>query len=372
MDVLENLPGISSVFSLLGKSFSSKTFLIAAFLPALVFVILNLILVVPYLPSRFSTQVVSFSLTLPLLKDVEIEGQGLFYTLAPVVIGVALILLNTPVIKLYEGAFVWQRNFLCKPLLERVRRRHRARHGKLRALQAEYQRVATQLEKGEGNPQALQLQLDALRSYTGDKPTASSIEELYLDLFSPGGVGWEMPFDEARLMPTRLGNAFAVIEEYPFRRYGMDGVTFWPRLIHVISEDYKTAIDDAKTTLDSLLNFSLLSGILGVEFLGVAGYMLANGCRGAAGWFVAGWVAAWLAAYLFYRATVAATRSMGMQIAACFDLFRGALLEKVDVKQPQDLLSEQEVWRNLAKFLVSGDAYYYPRSPEKGVEVEDK
>jgi hypothetical protein len=364
MDILGDLPGIGSVFSFLGKSFSTKAFIIAAFIPALVFVALNLTLIVPYLPSQFSTQVINFSLTLPLLEDVKIEGQGLFYTFAPVVIGAALILLNTPIIKLYEGAFSWQRNFLLKPLLERVRRRQQAKHRKLGALQGEYNRVAAQLERGEGNPQALQLQLDALRSYTGNQPTASSIEELYLDLFSPGGMGWEMPFDEARLMPTRLGNAFAIIEEYPYRRYGMDGVTFWPRLTHVISEDYKTVIDSAKTNLDSLLNFSLLSGVLGLEFLALAGYVLTTGQRGAAGWFVVGWVAAWVAAYLFYRATVTATQSMGMQISACFDLFRGALLEKLDVKQPQDLLAERAVWRGLAKFLVSGDAYYYPRTPE--------
>lgn len=371
MDLLENLPGVGSMFSLLGKFFSAKAFLIAAFLPALVFVALNLLFVVPYLPSQVGTQVISFSLTLPLLEEVKIEGQGLFYTLAPVVIGAALILLNTPLIKLYEGAFSWQRNFLLKPLLERVRRRHRAKHEKLRALQSEYKRVAAQLERGEGNPQALQLQLASLRSFVGEKPSASSIEELYMDLFSPRGLGWELPFDEARLMPTRLGNAFAVIEEYPYRRYGMDGVTFWPRLIHVISEDYKTAIDSAKTNLDSLLNFSLLSGVLGLEFLTMAGYMLANDHRLTGGWFFAGWVAAWAIAYLFYRATVSATQSMGAQIAACFDLFRGALLEKLDIAQPRDLLAEQAVWRNLAKFLVSGDAYYYPRSSE-GTESESR
>ena len=372
MDLLGNLPGISSVFSLLGKSFSTKAFIIAALLPALVFVALNLLLIVPYLPSPASTQVINFSLTLPLLEDVKIEGQGLFYTLAPVVIGAALILLNTPIIKLYEGAFSWQRNFLFKPLLEQVRRRHRAKHEKLRALQAEYNRVAAQLERGEGNPQALQFQLAALRSYVGEKPSASSIEGLYMDLFSPGGVGWEMPFDEARLMPTRLGNAFAVIEEYPYRRYGMDGVTFWPRLIHVISEDYKTAIDSAKTNLDSLLNFSLLSGVLGLEFLTMAGYMLANDHRLTGGWFFAGWVAAWAIAYLFYRATVSATQSMGVQIAACFDLFRSALLEKFHLKRPKDLSVERAVWRNLAKFLVSGDAYYYPRLPEEDAKTKDK
>ncbi|RLB75027.1 MAG: hypothetical protein DRH15_14725 [Deltaproteobacteria bacterium] len=372
MDLLGDLPGVGSMFSFLGKLFSGKAFLIAAFLPALVFVALNLLLVVPYLPSQVSTQVISFSLTLPLLEDVKIEGQGLFYTLAPVVIGAALILLNTPIIKLYEGAFSWQRNFLFKPLLEQVRRRHRAKHEKLRALQAEYNRVAAQLERGEGNPQALQFQLAALRSYVGEKPSASSIEGLYMDLFSPGGVGWEMPFDEARLMPTRLGNAFAVIEEYPYRRYGMDGVTFWPRLTHVISDDYKAVIDSAKTNLDSLLNFSLLSGVLGLEFLAMAGYTLANGHQIAAGWFCIGWIVTWIVAYLFYRATVSATQSMGMQIAACFDLFRGALLDKFHIKRPKDLLAEQAVWRGLAKFLVSGDAYYYPRSPEKDVKTKDK
>jgi hypothetical protein len=365
MDILGDLPGIGDVFSFLGKSFSTRAFIIAAFLPALVFVALNLLFIMPYLPSQVSTQVVSLSLTLPLLEDIKIEGQGLFYTLAPVVIGAALILLNTPIIKLYEGAFSWQRNFLLKPLLERVRQRHHSRHEKLRALQTEYKQVAAQLERGEGNPQVLKLQLAALRSYTDDKPTASSIEECYLELFSPGGEGWEMPFDETRLMPTRLGNAFAVVEEYPYRRYGMDGVTFWPRLIHVISEDYKTAIDSAKTNLDSLLNFSLLGGVLGLEFLAMAGYyMLASGNCVAADWFVLGWATTWIVAYLFYRAAVTATQSMGAQIAACFDLFRGALLDKFHIERPEDLLAEQAVWRSLAKFLVSGDAYYFPRPPE--------
>lgn len=372
MDILGDLPGIGDVFSFLGKSFSTKAFLIAAFLPALVFVTLNLLWVVPSLPSQFSSQVIDLQVTLPLLEDVKIEGQGLFYTLAPVVLGVALILLNTPIIKLYEGAFSWQRNFLFKPLLDGVRRKHRAGHEKLRALQTEYKRVAAQLERGEGNPQALQLQLNALRSYTDENPTASSIEECYVELFSPGGVGWEMPFDEARLMPTRLGNAFAVIEEYPYRRYAMDGVTFWPRLIHVISDDYKTAIDSAKTNLDSLLNCSLLSGVLGLEFLAMAVYVLASGYRGAAGWFAAGWLAAWIVAYLFYRATVNATQSMGLQIAACFDIFRGALLEKFHLKRPAELPTERTVWRDLAKFLTSGDAYYYPRLPEKRVKSGDK
>jgi hypothetical protein len=54
---------------------------------------------------------------------------------------------------------------------------------------------------------------------------------------------------------------------------------------------------------------------------------------------------------------------LGEAVKTCFDLFRGALLEKYGLVALATLAEEREMWRNLTRFIDRGEAFYYPLKP---------
>ena len=94
-----------------------KYFLVAALLPALIFLLLNVALIMPALPEAWLDA--AGQVSLPYMEDLPY----LIYVFVPVVVGGILMAMNMPLIKLYEGAFGWQKGFLLKPLLNRNRTR---------------------------------------------------------------------------------------------------------------------------------------------------------------------------------------------------------------------------------------------------------
>lgn len=309
-----------------------KVFLVAAFIPSFVFVLLNRLLIFTgCLPEQLGDET--------LLLDLNLGDLVLF--LLPFVIGAILMALNTPIIRLYEGTYRFERDFLLRSLLSRNRKRHQEFHAELNALRREYARAKPGRAK------------DSL---------VVAIDKKHQELLSQDSlVGSVLPHDERRLTPTRLGNAFAIMEEYPTYRYGMDGVTFWPRLLGVISEYYKAMIGDEKMTLDFLLNLSLLSVVFGLEAL-VASYYLPDPRYVVVG------LAALLASYSLYRSSITTALTMGELVKSCFDLFRQDLLTKLGFDNPTDIEEERKIWSGLTNYVLTGEALYYPQS-EKGEET---
>jgi hypothetical protein len=319
----------TTILSSLGKAF-----VIAAFVPSLLFAIGNRLFITPVLSPQLAAAGGSLS-----LAELGIEGAA--FVLTPALIGMVLMALNQQIIRLFEGAHGFQQGFLLKPLLERQRERHRAMFADLQTLRQSYKAEKDDLKRHS-----------LLRA----------IQREHSKIFVEGAAGEMLPQDERRLAPTRLGNAFAVMEEYPYLRYGMDGMTFWPRLVGLISGDYKDLVGDEKTTLDFLLNLSLLSVVFGLEALLVS---YNNPIA-----FVLLAAASWLAAYLAYRSAVDTALTLGELIKSCFDLFRHDLLKQLGFDKPASLEEEQRLWAGLTNYILVGEAFYYPRMA-KEAEGED-
>jgi hypothetical protein len=303
-----------------------KFFLVAGFLPALAFfAVVDLAIV----PRFFRGQ------HLVGLKFLGITG--VVYILGGTFLGFLLLALNTPIIKLYENGLLFSGR-----LKQRNEERHKQDYSALIARREDYRRA---VEDGQDIDIAL-AKLEA---------TYERIETLK--------KSQRLPYNKDHVRPTALGNAFAVTEEYSYERYGMDAMVYWPRLTAVIPEGYQSQIADLKTTLDFLLNLSLLAGIFGLGVLGVGA------------WFrtipelVYG-ILTLVVAYGAYRLAVGSARELGELVMSCFDLFRGALLEKYGLSKPTRLTIEWRLWQSLASFIRRGEACYFPTELETKEKVD--
>jgi len=162
-----------------------------------------------------------------------------------------------------------------------------------------------------------------------------------------------VPFQASYARPTALGNAFAVFEEYPLDRYGMDSVLFWPRLRQVVDDELLSGLDNHKMFLDFQLNVAGLALIFAVEAA------VAGGVSRAASWWIAAGFAL-LTARLAYRAGVRVVRAMGALVNTCFDLYRGKLLEQFGLAAPESFFEEYKTWLRLGALLQRGELFYWP------------
>ncbi|MEU7836452.1 MULTISPECIES: hypothetical protein [unclassified Nonomuraea] len=158
------------------------------------------------------------------------------------------------------------------------------------------------------------------------------------------------PVDESRLMPTALGNILREAEDHSRDRYGIDGVTAWPRLYATLPDTFRQTFAAAAGDLDLMvtvsglgLAFSLAGGALGAVLLP---WHWALGCC----W--GGLVVAWWG----YRGAVCAAEPYGELFRSAFDVYRWTLLDTMGLRRPSEYRGEPEQWRQLDKLWVIGAA----------------
>ncbi len=127
--------------------------------------------------------------------------------------------------------------------------------------------------------------------------------------------------------PTLIGNILAGYENYPWDRYGMDSVFYWPRIWLMVEKDKKEEIDSQWSVADGFLLLSAVSLVGGlwwmIEGTGKAmeifsfeiplkseGYCFLAGL----GWMALG--------YGVYRLSLSYHRNNGEVFKAVFDLYR--------------------------------------------------
>jgi len=303
-----------------------KSFLVAGLLPALAFFAASDVVIVPHLlGGRY-------------LAGIEFLGiKGVVYILGGTFLGFLLLSLNTPIIKLYERGL-----FLSPWLRRHNQERHKQRYTALVDRRETYLQAREAGQEGAESSAKVELE-----------KAIATLEGVHEAIEKKFGSIQSLPHDRAYVMPTALGNVFAVMEEYPHERYGMDAIVYWPRLAAVIPADYTSLIADLKTTLDFLLNLSLLTGLFGLSALGVgAWFLMIPEC-------VYGLIAL-IVCYGLYRMGVGAAHELGNAIMSSFDLFRRALLEKYGLPKPKSLIAEQQLWQRLADFIRRGEEFYFP------------
>ena len=264
--------------------------------------------------------------------------------------GALLYGLNGVIIRLYEGSYG-----LPGRLLAGAQRRNAARHHDLyRDLLAHRRRRDEELANPttDGRPDG---EADWRRRVDS---TVMAVDQAHAGIERHQETPL-LPLNAELVKPTALGNAYAVMEEYPYERYGMDSMVFWPRLVAVLPAQYREAVGDQKTVCDFLLHTSLLLALWALEALVAA--LLWDGA--SARWrlvLLATVPASLVIAYALYRAAVAETVVLGKLIAGAFDLYRHDLLKQFRITPPSHLPEERVIWHELGAFIRRGEDFYYP------------
>lgn len=140
------------------------------------------------------------------------------------------------------------------------------------------------------------------------------------------------PTHESDVLPSSFGNLMAAWEHYPYRRYGIDAITMWPRLAPMLSKPVSDAIVWAKTRFDMLFNTLILLPV-----------WLVLAWRFAERWGVWGVVllplVALAAIVILRRLCFAAASAWGSTVNAAFDLHR------LDVLKQTGILVSAAGWR---------------------------
>ncbi|HET6765618.1 MAG TPA: hypothetical protein VFH27_18190 [Longimicrobiaceae bacterium] len=311
---------MTSLLSAISGNFS-RSLVLGTFFPVALFVLLGVLLVVPLLPGDV--------VALQPLAELDKEWKTVAVTGTALLLTGLLYNLNIPVIRFYEG-YPWRQSWVGRwRTAVHVRRMKRAE-----LLRPALRRLAQAVRAGDPGDARI-AEWNAFQSDLGRTLKA------------------EYPIHAAEVLPTRLGNVVRSFEEYPRWQYGISAIPLWPRLVAVIDKEYAAMVEDAKSSLDFMLNCSLLSGLLAATLL-FAG-LLAPGRVHLAEWLVQVAVLG-SAAYVFYTGSVARAHAWGAQVRGAFDLYRGDLMVKLGYGwKPATPAEERELWRKISMQMVFGD-----------------
>ncbi len=160
------------------------------------------------------------------------------------------------------------------------------------------------------------------------------------------------PPKPAQLLPTRLGNTLKAAEAYGDATYRFDIPFWWPRLWSLLPEGEQTQVQDALTSLVSLLNLAALLAYVGVDN-GV--YLLLYAQRLQKIWAAPALFLALFLAWLCYEGAVVQGRSYGLRLRTAVDLYRFDLLKALHQSLPATPQEERQLWPQLKQWLYDGD-----------------
>lgn len=166
---------------------------------------------------------------------------------------------------------------------------------------------------------------------------------------------YNYPSRKENIMPTDLGNILKASEEYPRLRYGIDPIVLWEHLYVQLPSEIRSAIDTSFNEMVLMLRTSLLSAMLGVEWVVLAmlkGITDANPAKfGLALLFLA------IFGFLMkdsYRISLVAALKFSKLIRTSFDLYRDKLAEALGIELPDDVENERRVWHRVTRFIYRG------------------
>jgi hypothetical protein len=326
--------------SFLEKVLSSLV--IAAFIPALMFILTASIVFYPLAPTG-------------LTKDFkDLFGQpSLIFLLLTVILGFTLLNLGNLISRFYRGYALLERlPFSC--FFEK-RRAKRLRE-KIKKTQDEIQRLESMDVAGDV--------LEALKDQHYN--CCRYLEETF-------------PPEGKTVLPTQYGNTLRAAETYSAVRYGLDAVLIWPRLLHVIPSNHYERIDETHHQLAFFINCSFLSLVFAALCLFSSGFQYAIYRLAAMGQsspvyfisidlsskvyqqrailYLVVFIAALFSFWLFYRMSISLAQQYGNMYRGAFDLFRFELLKQLRQPLPQDSEDEWDTWRKISEFMMYGDRY---------------
>jgi hypothetical protein len=167
-------------------------------------------------------------------------------------------------------------------------------------------------------------------------------------------AAWQLdelfPHDEEDLLPTRMGNVLRAFELHSNVRWGIDGVTIWPRVSALLGSD------ERELHVDSMIDFYVfVNAALGASIVGVC--LIVDKALNAPG-LTFDWVlyaVPFLIAYALYRASIAPAIGWGGVVRASVDLHRLEVYEKLGIRAPTSFSDEREMAERINMALLYGE-----------------
>jgi len=166
---------------------------------------------------------------------------------------------------------------------------------------------------------------------------------------------WENPYPpDDKLLPTKVGNAFRVMESYGSTNFGLDSQILWHELVAEASPPLLDALNDAELHADtylslywSSLGFTALSGLALVD-------VVATESPNGVGLGIA--VAAGLGlSVMSYRGLIGSAVEWGTVVRAVVNTCKEPLRRKYGLKVPDSVEDERALWEALTGFVYYGD-----------------
>jgi hypothetical protein len=380
---------MTSILSTISGYFS-KSLILGAFLPVVIFVIFSWLFLVPLLPS-------DWPLFQP-LAGLDKEWKIVAVSFITIVLSGLIYNLNIPILRVYEG-YPWKNSWVGRWRTRHYIARYDEAMMRIEAMRALLRVMDAALK--DNNEALMQTVVEKWKSYKRpllapsfkDQPwlviwetpearprhNALAAQEVWKDLKDSiiGELGRERikvkrEFQDIRAytLPTRLGNVTRSFELYAYREYKMDAIELWSRLIAIIKQEYAASIDDAKTTFDFMLNCSALNGLLAALILlaGLTHPSIALAHTSTLLFWVGKILIFAFLAYVFYELSIERALAWGDMVRGAFDLYRWDLLKQLGFKQEvKTREAERNAWAEVSRQMIYGDAY-----SGKMLDYEDK
>jgi hypothetical protein len=151
-------------------------------------------------------------------------------------------------------------------------------------------------------------------------------------------------FGTQNLAPTRMGNVANTLQSFAVNRYNLNLEVFWSRLQKSIAadKDFSAKLEGVRTKLEFLISGSLLTGVWGAAWSVIClirGYDWQKFALAAVG--------GPLGAYLLYRIATEHYRTYADVIRSSIDLFRLGLIKDLHFPAPADVEEERDMWDRL-------------------------
>lgn len=156
-----------------------------------------------------------------------------------------------------------------------------------------------------------------------------------------------------QVAPTRLGNILLSAERYPSARYHVDSKRTWPRLYHLLPEELRTALEEARSSMELLLAIAFLSGLFSV-----VGSVCLLAFEASTAWVLAALFGGASVSAITYAGALAPASIYGNLIRTAYDLHRHALIEALRLPCPATPGEERIVWSGVLGFLDGDDPDY--------------
>lgn len=189
---------------------------------------------------------------------------------------------------------------------------------------------------------------DAWRQLGKDFPAArqSELESITRTLVT------SYPGKESAILPSAFGNAIRAFEYYPADVYGADSITMWVRLRSVLSKEFGEMIDNARASVDLLVNIVFIADAFLVYF--IVELLLAAAAHADRAWqsSLVGAGCALVVALVAYWGAVMSAVGWGETVKAAFDAYLNALADQLGFEIPKDLDGRRSFWRAFSQQAI--------------------